>query len=47
MLGVLNIIMAAVMFKYPLVLSVLLSWYILFWGVSRFFLALEIKRLEA
>jgi len=46
MLGVLNIIMAAVMFKYPIILSVLLSWYILFWGVSRFFLALEIRRLE-
>ncbi|MFA4974668.1 MAG: hypothetical protein WC683_18840 [bacterium] len=47
LLGVLNIIMAAVMFKYPIILSVLLAWYILFWGVSRFFLALELRRLES
>jgi len=46
LLGVLNIMLAAVMFKYPLILPLLLTWYILFWGVSRFFLALEIRRLE-
>ncbi len=47
LLGVLNIIMSAVMFKYPIILSVLLAWYILFWGVSRFFLSLELRRLES
>ena len=47
LLGVINIMMSAVMLKYPLILPLFLAWYVLFWGVSRFFLALEIRRLKS
>jgi len=46
LLGVLNIMLAAVMFKYPVILPLLISWYILFWGISRFFLSLELRKVE-
>ncbi|MFA4875012.1 MAG: hypothetical protein WC956_01280 [bacterium] len=45
LLGLLNIIVGAVILKSPVILPLLLAWYVLFWGVSRFFLALELRRI--
>ncbi len=43
-LGVINIIMGIILIRQPLALAWLLAWYVLFWGVSRLFLALEMRR---
>lgn len=43
-LGLVSILIGAIMLKNPVILPMLIAWYVLFWGVSRFFLALEIKR---
>lgn len=44
-LGLLNILIGAVMLKHPMLLPLLIAWYILFWGIARIFLALEIRRM--
>ncbi len=44
-LGLLNILIGAVMLKNPMLLPLLIAWYVLFWGFSRFFLALEIRKM--
>ncbi len=43
-LGLVSVLIGAVMLKNPVTLPLLIAWYVLFWGVSRFFAALEIKR---
>lgn len=44
MLGLMNIIVGAAIIKYPVILPLLLAWYVLFWGIARLCLSLEIKR---
>lgn len=44
-LGLINIMIGAMIIKYPVVLPLIIAWYVLFWGVSRLFLALEIRRI--
>ncbi|MFH1873792.1 MAG: DUF308 domain-containing protein [Pseudomonadota bacterium] len=43
-LGVINIVVGIILIRQPLALAWLLAWYVLFWGVSRLFLALEMRR---
>ena len=45
-LGLINILVGALMLKHPMILPLLLAWYVLFWGISRLFLALEIRKME-
>ena len=47
LLGLLNIMVGAIVLKYPLALPLLIAWYVLFWGISRLLLALEIRRITA
>jgi uncharacterized membrane protein HdeD (DUF308 family) len=44
LLGIINVFVGVVMLKYPVILPLLIAWYILFWGVSRLLLAFEFKR---
>ncbi len=44
LLGILNVVIGILLLEYPLMLPLLLAWYILFWGVSRFFLSLELRK---
>ena len=44
-LGLINILVGALMLKHPMLLPLLLAWYILFWGISRLFLALEMRKM--
>ncbi len=46
-LGLLNIIIGVVMMKHPMLLPLLIAWYVLFWGISRLFLSLEIRKMAA
>ena len=46
-LGLLNIFIGGLMIKYPEVLPFLIAWYVLFWGLSRLFLALEIRKMTS
>lgn len=43
LLGVINIMIGAIIIRHPMILPMLIAWYILFWGVSRLMLALEIR----
>lgn len=43
LLGAINIMIGGIIFKHPVILPLLIAWYILFWGVSRLLLALELK----
>ncbi len=47
LLGIINVFVGVVMLKYPVILPLLVAWYILFWGVSRLLLAFEFKRLTS
>lgn len=44
LLGGINIILGIIIAKNPVILPLLIAWYILFWGISRLFLALELKK---
>jgi uncharacterized membrane protein HdeD (DUF308 family) len=44
-LGIVNILIAVIILMNPLVLPLLIAWYVLFWGISRLFLSFELKRL--
>ena len=44
-LGIVNILIAIIILMYPLVLPLLIAWYVLFWGISRLFLSLELKKM--
>jgi uncharacterized membrane protein HdeD (DUF308 family) len=46
-LGFMNIMIGIVMIQYPVILPLLIAWYVLFWGISRLLLAFELKRLVA
>jgi uncharacterized membrane protein HdeD (DUF308 family) len=43
-LGIVNILIAIIILRNPLVLPLLLAWYVLFWGVSRLFLSFELRK---
>ena len=45
LLGLINVMIGAIVLKHPVVLPLLIAWYILFWGVSRLLLGVELKRL--
>lgn len=45
LLGIINVMIGAIIIKHPLILPLLIAWYILFWGISRLLLALELQRL--
>jgi uncharacterized membrane protein HdeD (DUF308 family) len=42
-----NILIGTIMIQYPMILPLLIAWYVLFWGISRLLLAFELKRLVA
>lgn len=44
-LGFTNILIGTIMFQYPMILPLLIAWYVLFWGISRLLLAFELKRM--
>lgn len=44
-LGLVNILVGAMMIKYPFVLPVMMAFFVLFWGASRFFVSLELRKL--
>ena len=44
-LGIVNILIAVIILMNPVVLPLLIAWYVLFWGISRLFLSFELKRL--
>ena len=45
LLGVLNILIALIILRNPVILPFLIAWYVLFWGISRLFLAIELRGL--
>lgn len=45
LLGIIDIIVGILVVTNPLILPFLVAWYVLFWGISRLMLALELKRL--
>ena len=47
LLGLINIMIGAIIIKHPVVLPLLIAWYVLFWGISRLLLGVELKRLAA
>jgi len=47
LLGLINIMIGAIIFKHPVVLPLLIAWYVLFWGISRLLLGMELRRLTA
>ncbi|MCX6356829.1 MAG: hypothetical protein NT045_02970 [Candidatus Aureabacteria bacterium] len=46
-LGVVNIVIAFYILRYPIIFQYLVAWYVLFWGVSRMFFYFELKRILA
>ena len=44
LLGIVNILVGIIIIRNPVVLPLLIAWYLLFWGVSRLFLGLELKK---
>ncbi len=44
-LGLVNVMIGAIILRYPVALPLLIAWYVLFWGVSRLFFAFELKRM--
>jgi len=44
-LGIVNILIAVIILVHPVVLPLLIAWYVLFWGISRLFLSFELKKL--
>lgn len=47
LLGIINVLVGVVILKHPVILPLLIAWYILFWGISRLLLAFEFKRLAS
>jgi uncharacterized membrane protein HdeD (DUF308 family) len=47
LLGIIDLLFAFVVLKYPVVLALVIAWYVLFWGISRLCLAFELRRLQA
>lgn len=44
LLGIVDLMVALIIVLNPLVLAILIAWYVLFWGVSRLFLSLELRK---
>lgn len=44
-LGLVNVLLGVVMLRHPVILPLLIAWYAIFWGISRLFLALELRKL--
>lgn len=44
LLGFIDLMVAVFIILYPVVLALLIAWYVLFWGISRLLLALELRR---
>lgn len=44
-LGIINILIAVLILTNPIILPLLVAWYVLFWGISRLFLSLELRRI--
>jgi uncharacterized membrane protein HdeD (DUF308 family) len=44
-LGVVNVAIGLIILQFPVVLPLLIAWYVLFWGVSRLLLSMELRRL--
>lgn len=45
LLGVINILVGVIIIRHPAVLPLLIAWYLLFWGISRLFLGLELRKI--
>mgnify|MGYP000899714502 CR=1 FL=1 len=45
LLGLIDIIIGILVITNPVILPLLIAWYVLFWGISRLLLALELRRL--
>jgi len=45
LLGVVNVAMGLIILRFPVVLPLLIAWYVLFWGISRLLLSMELRRL--
>lgn len=45
LLGAINIMIGAIVLKHAVILPFLIAWYVLFWGISRLMLALELRGL--
>ncbi len=45
LLGLIDIIIGILVVTNPVILPLLIAWYVLFWGISRLMLALELRRL--
>jgi uncharacterized membrane protein HdeD (DUF308 family) len=46
-LGIIDVFVGVLVIKNPLILPLLIAWYVLFWGISRLMLSLELRRLLA
>lgn len=46
-LGMVNILVGVIMLSYPIILPLLIAWYVLFWGISRLLLAFELKKIAS
>lgn len=44
LLGIINILIAAVILRNPIILPLLIAWYVLFWGISRLILSIELRK---
>jgi len=44
LLGAINIIVGLIILKYPLILPLLIAWYVLFWGISRLLLSIQMRK---
>jgi uncharacterized membrane protein HdeD (DUF308 family) len=44
LLGIVNILVGVIIIRNPVVLPLLIAWYLLFWGISRLFLGMELKK---
>ncbi len=45
LLGIINLMVGILILSNPLILPLLIAWYVLFWGISRLFLAMELRRI--
>ena len=45
LLGTVSIIVGILIISNPIILPLLIAWYVLFWGISRLFLSLELRRM--
>lgn len=45
LLGIVNILVGVIIIRNPVVLPLLIAWYLLFWGISRLFLGMELKKI--